>query len=159
MFDLVTDIPLNHVYKEIKQVKNPSQEASRLLKALFACIPDAKAVVVVVGTTQMVEELASEWEDHFDLVWKHGKLTTLDKALRTQSFIREKGKRVLLGTKLVPEGIDVRKMKMMIMLNHVPNMIQFMQQQAAVHYGGLDYFTGFLILSLALLREITSILP
>lgn len=70
MYDLVTEVPLEHVYKEVRSVADPYGETFRLLKTLFACVPNAKAIVVL-GARQKVVELADEWDSAFRAVWAH----------------------------------------------------------------------------------------
>ncbi|QLL33097.1 hypothetical protein HG536_0D06200 [Torulaspora globosa] len=70
MFNLVTEIPLKQVQKQIIKVTDTSREAFRLLKALFVCEPHARAVVAL-GSRKKMEELAQAWERDFQIVWMH----------------------------------------------------------------------------------------
>ncbi|QLQ82248.1 hypothetical protein HG537_0G05040 [Torulaspora globosa] len=138
MMDLVTKIPLGHVHKELRRTANPYQEAFKLLKGLFRYDPSAKAVVLT-GSKRMVEWLASEWELDFRMVWIHGDLTTSEKVRRAESFIQDDSKRILLGTKLATEGIDVRGLKMVIMIDYQPSIIEFLQAGGRLRSSGMFY--------------------
>lgn len=61
--------------------------------------------------------MAKEWELDFKIIWLHGELNTSEKARRADSFIRNQKENVLLGTKLAIEGIDVRELRMVIMVD------------------------------------------
>lgn len=63
----------------------------------------------------------------FKIVWIHGELNASEKARRADSFIRNQKENVLLGTKLATEGIDVHKLKMVIMVDYKPTIIEFLQ--------------------------------
>ncbi|QLQ80659.1 hypothetical protein HG537_0E00100 [Torulaspora globosa] len=136
MADLVTKIPLGHVHKELRRTANPYQEAFKLLKGLFQYEPSAKAVVLT-ASKGMVEWLASEWELDFRMVWIHGGLTTSEKVRRAESFIKDDSKSILLGTKLATEGIDVHELRMAIMIDYQPSIIEFLQAGGRLRSSGM----------------------
>ncbi|CAI7425386.1 CRE_collapsed_G0044940.mRNA.1.CDS.1 [Saccharomyces cerevisiae] len=138
MSDLVQKVPLSHVYKEFKHVSKPYQEAFKLLKSLFMYEPQAKAVVLL-NSKWMVEWLAKEWELDFKIVWIHGELKASEKAKRADSFIRNQKENVLLGTKLATEGIDVRELKMVILVDYKPTIIEFLQAGGRLRTSGMLY--------------------
>ncbi|QLQ79354.1 hypothetical protein HG537_0B07020 [Torulaspora globosa] len=78
MFNVIEEVPLAHVHMEFLKVADSSREAFKLLKALFACEPDARAVVAV-GSRRKVEELSEECKEHFRITWTHGHLKTGEK--------------------------------------------------------------------------------
>lgn len=75
----------------------------------------------------MVQQLASEWEQDFRIVWIHGELATSEKVKRAESFPRDGNVNVLVGTKIATEGIDVRELRMVIMIEYLPTIIEFLQ--------------------------------
>ncbi|QLL32487.1 hypothetical protein HG536_0C06580 [Torulaspora globosa] len=135
MFDLMGEVPLGHVHKEFMKVTDSSREAFKLLKALFACEPHARAVVAV-GSRRKVEDLSEEWKEHFRIAWTNGHISSGE---RIRSFLADKNSQVLLGTKLVTQGIDVRNLQMVIMMDYRPSIIEFIQAAGRLRSSGLFY--------------------
>ncbi|QLQ81758.1 hypothetical protein HG537_0G00110 [Torulaspora globosa] len=129
MYDLVTEVPLGHVHKEVRTVADPYLEAFKLLKALFACEPNAKAIAVV-GTRQKVVELADDWEREFRLVWAHAKIPTDQKIKRAAEFLSHEDCQVM-GTRLMR--------RMVIMIDCRPSIIEFIQAAGRLRSHGLFY--------------------
>ena len=141
MFNLIkekSEVPLGHVHKVWKKVESPPEEALRLLLALFEIEPQSKAIVVA-STTNQVEELACSWREYFRVVWMHGKLGAAEKVSRTEEFVTDDSMRVLIGTKLVTEGIDIKKLMMVIMLDNRLNIVELIQGVGRLRGGGLCY--------------------
>lgn len=67
------------------------------------------------------------------------KINVLEKANRADSFIRDQKKSVLLKTKLATEGIDVRELKMVIMVDYKPTIIEFIQAGGRLRTSGMLY--------------------
>ena len=67
------------------------------------------------------------------------KINVLEKAERADSFIRDQKKSVLLKTKLATEGIDVRELKMVIMVDYKPTIIEFIQAGGRLRTSGMLY--------------------
>ena len=129
MFNLIkekSEVPLGHVHKIWKKVESQPEEALKLLLALFESEPESKAIVVA-STTNEVEELACSWRKYFRVVWIHGKLGAAEKVSRTKEFVTDGSMRVLIGTKLVTEGIDIKQLMMVIMLDNRLNIIELIQ--------------------------------
>ena len=142
MFNLIKEkskVPLGHVHKIWKKVESQPEEALKLLLALFESEPESKAIVVA-STTNQVEELACSWRKYFRLVvWIHGKLGAAEKVSRTKEFVTDGSMRVLIGTKLVTEGIDIKQLMMVIMLDNRLNIIELIQGVGRLRDGGLCY--------------------
>ncbi|KAM5427591.1 Y' element ATP-dependent helicase protein 1 copy 3 [Saccharomyces cerevisiae] len=141
MFNLIkekSEVPLGHVHKIWKKVESQPEEALKLLLALFEIEPESKAIVVA-STTNEVEELACSWRKYFRVVWIHGKLGAAEKVSRTKEFVTDGSMRVLIGTKLVTEGIDIKQLMMVIMLDNRPNIIELIQGVGRLRDGGLCY--------------------
>ncbi|KAF4000517.1 Helicase conserved C-terminal domain family protein [Saccharomyces cerevisiae] len=133
MFNLIkekSEVPLGHVHKIWKKVESQPEEALKLLLALFEIEPESKAIVVA-STTNEVEELACSWRKYFRVVWIHGKLGAAEKVSRTKEFVTDGSMRVLIGTKLVTEGIDIKQLMMVIMLDNRLNIIELIQGYAS----------------------------
>ncbi|CAD6605483.1 HN1_G0052270.mRNA.1.CDS.1 [Saccharomyces cerevisiae] len=141
MFNLIkekSEVPLGHVHKIRKKVESQPEEALKLLLALFEIEPESKAIVVA-STTNEVEELACSWRKYFRVVWIHGKLGAAEKVSRTKEFVTDGSMRVLIGTKLVTEGIDIKQLMMVIMLDNRLNIIELIQGVGRLRDGGLCY--------------------
>ncbi|CAD6651511.1 SX2_G0021590.mRNA.1.CDS.1, partial [Saccharomyces cerevisiae] len=141
MFNLIkekSEVPLGHVHKIRKKVESQPEEALKLLLALFEIEPESKAIVVA-STTSQVEELACSWRKYFRVVWIHGKLGAAEKVSRTKEFVTDGSMRVLIGTKLVTEGIDIKQLMMVIMLDNRLNIIELIQGVGRLRDGGLCY--------------------
>ena len=141
MFNLIkekSEVPLGHVHKIRKKVESQPEEALKLLLALFESEPESKAIVVA-STTNEVEELACSWRKYFRVVWIHGKLGAAEKVSRTKEFVTDGSMRVLIGTKLVTEGIDIKQLMMVIMLDNRLNIIELIQGVGRLRDGGLCY--------------------
>ncbi|EDN64514.1 hypothetical protein SCY_4013, partial [Saccharomyces cerevisiae YJM789] len=141
MFNLIkekSEVPLGHVHKRWKKVESPPEEALKLLLALFEIEPESKAIVVA-STTNQVEELACSWREYFRVVWIHGKLGAAEKVSRTEKFVTDGSMRVLIGTKLVTEGIDIKELMMVITLDNRLNIIELIQGVGRLRDGGLCY--------------------
>ncbi|EGA76278.1 Yrf1-7p, partial [Saccharomyces cerevisiae Vin13] len=141
MFNLIkekSEVPLGHVHKIWKKVESQHEEALKLLLALFEIEPESKAIVVA-STTNEVEELACSWRKYFRVVWIHGKLGAAEKVSRTKEFVTDGSMRVLIGTKLVTEGIDIKQLMMVIMLDNRLNIIELIQGVGRLRDGGLCY--------------------
>ena len=141
MFNLIkekSEVPLGHVHKIWKKVESQPEEALKLLLALFEIEPESKAIVVA-STTNEVEELACSWRKYFRVVWIHGKLGAAEKVSRTKEFVTDGSMRVLIGTKLVTEGIDIKQLMMVIMLDNRLNIIELIQGVGRLRDGGLCY--------------------
>ena len=141
MFNLIkekSEVPLGHVHKIWKKVESQPEEALKLLLALFESEPESKAIVVA-STTNEVEELACSWRKYFRVVWIHGKLGAAEKVSRTKEFVTDGSMRVLIGTKLVTEGIDIKQLMMVIMLDNRLNIIELIQGVGRLRDGGLCY--------------------
>lgn len=132
LFNVIEEVPLGHVQKEFLKVADSSREAFKLLKA------HARAVVAV-GSRRKVEELSEEWNEHFRITWTHGHLKTGEKIGRIRSFMADKNSQVLLGTKLVTEGIDIRNLRMVIMMDCRPSIIEFIQAAGRLRSSGMFY--------------------
>ncbi|KAF4006177.1 DEAD/DEAH box helicase family protein [Saccharomyces cerevisiae] len=141
MFNLIKEkskVPLGHVHKIWKKVESQPEEALKLLLALFESEPESKAIVVA-STTNEVEELACSWRKYFRVVWIHGKLGAAEKVSRTKEFVTDGSMQVLIGTKLVTEGIDIKQLMMVIMLDNRLNIIELIQGVGRLRDGGLCY--------------------
>ncbi|KAF1905676.1 LOW QUALITY PROTEIN: Y' element ATP-dependent helicase protein 1 copy 2, partial [Saccharomyces cerevisiae] len=141
MFNLIkekSEVPLGHVHKIRKKVESQPEEALKLLLALFESEPESKAIVVA-STTNEVEELACSWRKYFRVVWIHGKLGAAEKVSRTKEFVTDGSMQVLIGTKLVTEGIDIKQLMMVIMLDNRLNIIELIQGVGRLRDGGLCY--------------------
>ena len=141
MFNLIkekSEVPLGHVHKIRKKVESQPEEALKLLLALFESEPESKAIVVA-STTNEVEELACSWRKYFRVVWIHGKLGAAEKVSRTKEFVTDGSMQVLIGTKLVTEGIDIKQLMMVIMLDNRLNIIELIQDVGRLRDGGLCY--------------------
>ena len=141
MFNLIKEkskVPLGHVHKIRKKVESQPEEALKLLLALFESEPESKAIVVA-STTNEVEELACSWRKYFRVVWIHGKLGAAEKVSRTKEFVTDGSMQVLIGTKLVTEGIDIKQLMMVIMLDNRLNIIELIQGVGRLRDGGLCY--------------------
>ena len=141
MFNLIkekSEVPLGHVHKIWKKVESQPEEALKLLLALFEIEPESKAIVVA-STTNEVEELACSWRKYFRVVWIHGKLGAAEKVSRTKEFVTDGSMQVLIGTKLVTEGIDIKQLMMVIMLDNRLNIIELIQGVGRLRDGGLCY--------------------
>ena len=73
------------------------------------------------------------------VVWIHGKLGAAEKVSRTKEFVTDGSMRVLIGTKLVTEGIDIKQLMMVIMLDNRLNIIELIQGVGRLRDGGLCY--------------------
>ncbi|KZV10967.1 hypothetical protein WN66_02123 [Saccharomyces cerevisiae] len=141
MFNLIkekSEVPLGHVHKIRKKVESQPEEALKLLLALFESEPESKAIVVA-STTNEMEELACSWRKYFRVVWIHGKLGAAEKVSRTKEFVTDGSMQVLIGTKLVTEGIDIKQLMMVIMLDNRLNIIELIQGVGRLRDGGLCY--------------------
>ncbi|CAH1830665.1 unnamed protein product [Saccharomyces cerevisiae] len=141
MFNLIkekSEVPLGHVHKIRKKMESQPEEALKLLLALFESEPESKAIVVA-STTNEVEELACSWRKYFRVVWIHGKLGAAEKVSRTKEFVTDGSMQVLIGTKLVTEGIDIKQLMMVIMLDNRLNIIELIQGVGRLRDGGLCY--------------------
>lgn len=136
MVDLVRTNPLNHVKMYFKTAKDSSREAAIHLKALFEVSPHAKAIVILNSIDRIID-LAFQWEPYFKVVWVHGKLSHAEKIARTQKFMSDSSTRVLLGTKLVSEGIDIKGLKMVLLLDFMPNVLEFVQAAGRLRAPGI----------------------
>ena len=70
------------------------------------------------------------------VVWIHGKLGAAEKVSRTKEFVTDGSMRVLIGTKLVTEGIDIKQLMMVIMLDNRLNIIELIQGVGRLRDGG-----------------------
>lgn len=138
LINLISEIPLGHIHKEFRTIKDPRLEAVKLLKSLFKCRPDSKAIVMV-NQTDLVETLAREWKDVFEIIWVHGKLPTVEKAARAQRFMNDGSKQLMIGTKLVTEGISISNLKMVIIINLRPSVLEFIQAAGRLRESGVCY--------------------
>ncbi|EDO14498.1 hypothetical protein Kpol_293p1, partial [Vanderwaltozyma polyspora DSM 70294] len=57
----------------------------------------------------------------------HGKLTSEEKTNSFNSFKKDKGKKVLVGTKLVSEGINIPELNYVILVNYLPQIHEYIQ--------------------------------
>ena len=62
-----------------------------------------------------------------------------EKVSRTKEFVTDGSMRVLIGTKLVTEGIDIKQLMMVIMLDNRLNIIELIQGVGRLRDGGLCY--------------------
>ncbi|QLL32488.1 hypothetical protein HG536_0D00100 [Torulaspora globosa] len=136
--NLVAEMPLGHIHKEFKSSDDPKLEAVKMLRGLFKRRPNSKAIVVV-NEISLVEALASEWAPLFNLVWVHGNLSSEQKAARARSFMNDGSKELLIGTKLVTEGISIASLKMVIIINFSPNILEFIQMIGRLRESGLCF--------------------
>ncbi|SCW00255.1 LAFE_0C00144g1_1 [Lachancea fermentati] len=126
VINLIDKPPLGHIYKDIIKSNDSPREALELLKSLFALEPHSKAIVAV-GRRALVGELAIEWNRYFNILWIHGSLSSEEKTRRTQTFINDGSMRVLIGTKLVSEGIDVKELRMVLIVDYLPQIGEYIQ--------------------------------
>jgi len=134
-FDMVSHTPLGGIVKTFTRVRN-CDAAEDMVEDLVARMMryDACSKVIVVCSRKVTVESL-----HFQCAyeWVHGDLPADEKVRRSKRFIEDPGCRVLVGTKLVSEGIDIRAVKLVILVDYLPTVGEYIQTAGRLREGGV----------------------
>lgn len=127
LHNYVREPTVGHVYKHAIRLRgNGLDQAETMLKRLFEAEPDAKAVMVF-STIKAVTEAFGILGQKINTAFVHGDLTTEEKVRRVQLFLQDNRQRVLMGTKLVGEGLDVASLRMVLLVDYQPRVAEYIQ--------------------------------
>lgn len=136
--NLVREIPLMNVKKEFMKVKyddllgDITHYADRYLS-----MGEQAKVLVVCHTKKDVALIAAHGFKTGKALAINGDLPTEDKIRIIDSFSSDANKRVLVGTNMVSEGIDIYNLEMVILVDHVPSVSEYIQIGGRLRKGGI----------------------
>ncbi|CCK70277.1 uncharacterized protein KNAG_0D05400, partial [Huiozyma naganishii CBS 8797] len=137
-FNLVDELPLGNSVKwfdECASSKICLEKAVAMVDRFVAEEESAK-VILVCRTREHAKILAVDLAKHRPLC-VHGELTGASKEQTMRSFIQDPVKRVLIGTKLVSEGIDVQDLLLVLLVDYLPSIGEYVQMAGRLRKGGL----------------------
>ena len=138
VFDLVKEIPLRNVVKTIIKVDNEAiaeQNSIAVVNRFLALVPHQK-IIMVCSSRAAVERLGALLYGGKKAIWVHGNLPRDVKLARSTEFLSSPECRVLIGTCLVSEGIDVPSLGAVVLCNYVPSLTEFIQIGGRLRRGG-----------------------
>ncbi|MGH4365398.1 hypothetical protein ACRFB9_28255 [Klebsiella pneumoniae] len=95
---------------------------------------------IVVGRRRKeVEELGWCWRKYFRVVWIEGKVGGGEKVCGRKEFVSEGRMGVVMGRKLVSEGIEIKELMMVMMVDNRVNIIEVIEGVGRVRDGGVCY--------------------
>lgn len=117
IYDMVENIPLKHVVKFNEHLTNDARcfEKAELLVKLFMEAYSLLKVIVVCGTVEDAKKLAVSCPGSILI---SGDMEAKEKTAAVNNFINDRTKKVLIGTCLVGEGIDILTVDLVIMLRY-----------------------------------------
>ncbi|SCU98900.1 LANO_0F00122g1_1 [Lachancea nothofagi CBS 11611] len=127
---MITETPLKHVEKTFEKVKQGQLDTFAL--QYINDQQDGK-VIVVLGEKARVEEFALNLD--VDCIWVHGDLEAKEKVKRIQNF-KNQDTKVLVGTKLVCEGIDIAEVRLVLLVGYVPPVSTYIQMAGRLRKAG-----------------------
>ena len=133
--NLVREIPLLNVKKGFARVKYEDLiEDTIQYVTNFLSVNDTDKVLIVCHTKKEVAKVAAH-------NFKTGKPLAITGDLPTEEKIRIIGsfasQRVLVGTNMVSEGIDIKNLKLVILVDHVPSVSEYIQIGGRMRGGGI----------------------
>ncbi|CCK72632.1 uncharacterized protein KNAG_0K02690 [Huiozyma naganishii CBS 8797] len=136
--NLVEELPLGNSVKWFGECASSDQclkKAVALVNHFLASEENSK-VILVCRTREHVGLLATDLTPH-DPLSVHGRMSGADKEQIMRRFIQDPAKRVLVGTKLVSEGIDVQSLALVILVDYLPSIGEFVQTAGRIRGDGL----------------------
>ncbi|CCD26579.1 DEAD/DEAH box helicase NDAI_0I00100 [Naumovozyma dairenensis CBS 421] len=140
-FDLVNQIPLKNIVKKFQVFERSTVAETEVEKLVDRFMEyDTKSKVIIVCKEKVtVEKLYFRQDSE----WVHGDLPSEEKIKKSRRFIEDDKCRIMIGTKLVSEGIDIKAVKLVIMLDYLPSIGEYIQTAGRLREGGvcLSYWT------------------
>ncbi|CCD22243.1 uncharacterized protein NDAI_0A00850 [Naumovozyma dairenensis CBS 421] len=138
-YNYVTSVPLVNVVKTFDYFDDHDAIVQKVKYVVtkFLTYADDTKVIIVCREKSTVELLGAV--TFCDSIWVHGDLPTEVKVKKTQDFIQDSSKRILIGTKLVSEGIDIPEVKMVLIVDYLPSVGEYIQTAGRLRQGGLCY--------------------
>lgn len=143
VFDMVTETPLRNVLKTIQKVETSGIAEAKtiaLVNRFLKLFPGEK-IIVVCNSRKCVERLGRLTFNGELPIWVHGEFHRDEKLERSREVLGKSRSRVLIGTCLVSEGIDVQDLGVVVLCKYVPSLTEFIQIGGRLRRGG-NYF-GF----------------
>lgn len=129
IFDAVKEIPLRNLVKTVIEVDSITvfvEKSVSVVRPFLELIPNKK-IIVVTSTIPVVLELAQMIYGVQEPIWIHGKLTSQENINRYSEFSENPKKRLLIGTKLISEVIDVANLGAIVMCDYIPSITVMIQ--------------------------------
>ncbi|CCD23433.1 DEAD/DEAH box helicase NDAI_0B03990 [Naumovozyma dairenensis CBS 421] len=140
-FDLVNQTPLKNIVKKFQVFERSTMTESEveMLVDRFMEYDTKSKVIIVCKEKVTVEKLYFRQDSE----WVHGDLPSEEKIKKSRRFIEDEKCRIMIGTKLVSEGIDIKGVKLVIMLDYLPSIGEYIQTAGRLREGGvcLSYWT------------------
>lgn len=137
-FNFITDLPLKEVYKHFQRVQNMDSmlhKSKELLEKYFKRT-HFKAVVVCAFKDD-VELFKSHYGENVLTVT--GDTPADEKENIIDAFISTTNIRLLVGTKLVTEGLDISSVDLVILFNYLPEPEVYIQAVGRLRSNGVCY--------------------
>ncbi|GMM57913.1 Y' element ATP-dependent helicase protein 1 copy 4 [Maudiozyma humilis] len=138
IFDAVKEIPLRKVVKTVIAVDSlgvAEEKTIWLVKRFMELVPNEKIIIVCSRITS-VEKLGWLIYAGHTPVFVHGSMSSKEKISRFAEFSENPEKRLLIGTKLISEGIDIANLGCIVMCNFVPSLTGLIQTARRLRRGG-----------------------
>ncbi|CAI4723510.1 AKH_1a_G0042850.mRNA.1.CDS.1 [Saccharomyces cerevisiae] len=134
--DLVIDIPLKNIIKHFIEFNNINDIYQLVYEYINKILnhDSTSKIIIVCKHKSAVHHISSF---HNDILWMDGDLDTSTKSKTARTFIESPDHRVLVGTKLVSEGIDISSVKVVLMVNYLPSIGTYIQTAGRLRTGGL----------------------
>ncbi|GMM57371.1 Y' element ATP-dependent helicase [Maudiozyma humilis] len=138
VFNAVMEIPLRNVVKTVQKMDTVAMAMQKTVTVVrrFLELVDKQKVIIVTSTVPAVLALGRLTYDGEEPVWVHGKLSSQEKISRFSEFCENPKKRVLIGTKLISEGVDVANLGAIVMCDYVPSITGMIQAAGRLRKGG-----------------------
>ncbi|CCD23183.1 uncharacterized protein NDAI_0B01490 [Naumovozyma dairenensis CBS 421] len=140
-FDLVKQIPLKNIVKKFQVFERSTVAETEVEKLVDRFMEyDTKSKVNIVCIQKVtVEKLISD----MNMTGFDGDLPSEEKIRKSKRFIEDEKCRIMIGTKLVSEGIDIKAVKLVIMHDYLPSIWEYIQTAGRLREGGvcLSYWT------------------
>lgn len=121
-------------------VREPQEVALGLLKEMCQTSPTGKAIILT-GSSKSGREIVSKRDKSFEVTCIDDRMPLAEEVEQTLSFASHSEKRLLISTRLVTEGLDIPSLKMVLVLDVWPSLLEYIH--AVAGYTILEYFTTF----------------
>lgn len=144
IFDAVKEIPLRNVVKTVIEVDSIDIYVEKPVSVVrrFLELMHNKKIIVVTSTIPVVLELAQMIYGVQEPIWIHGKLISKEKINIYSEFSENPKKRVLIGTKLISEGIDIANLGAIVMCDYISSITVMIQNAGRLRRGGNCFISG-----------------
>ncbi|EDO19144.1 hypothetical protein Kpol_2000p112 [Vanderwaltozyma polyspora DSM 70294] len=129
-YNFVKNVPLSRIDKEFILTKDRSESITLTLQLVEGIIKsiDNPKIILVRKEREMVEIINQNLvNNNISSCYVHGKLTSEEKTISFNRFKKNKEKKILVGTKLVSEGINIPELKYVILVNYLPQIHEYIQ--------------------------------